>query len=280
MPTHECPPLLATTLSSVYSQNFNDWELVVVDASENNYFEEKLNNVFATSKQFANRNDLFNKTKIVKPLNNKTLPGSMKMEGFKNCVQDDDFCIFLDHDDMILPNLLLNISKAINYYPNTEMVSTDYTSLCYFNGSIYTNTKTFMGGVENGSIDKLLFGNLYYKFSQSPLKVWTNTHSWKANTKPIIVKKQAIRSGKFSFIENTPTLDDCLFPVMSHSLLETYIKMVGYVYVAYIKGHRTNSTKGRQPSKEAVEFIEICKNYETLLNLSGFAKQRNIYIPK
>jgi len=278
MPTHECPPLLTVTLSSVYSQNFEDWELVVVDASENNYFEEKLNDFFKNSKSFANRTDLLNKTKIIKPSKNKNLPGSMKMEGFKNCVQDDGFCIFLDHDDMLLPHLLKNISNAINYYPNTEMVTTDYTSFCYYDGAVYTNTKTYMGGVENGGIDKLFFGNFYYKFSQSPLKVWTNVHPWKANTKPVIIKKQAIRSGKFSFVANTPTMDDCLFPVMSHSLLETYIKMVGYVYVAYIKGHRTNSTKGIIPSKEANEFMETCKNYETLLNMSGFAKQRNVYI--
>ena len=106
MPTHECPPLLTVTLSSVYSQNFEDWKLVVVDASENNYFEEKLNDFFKNNKFFANRTDLLNKTKIIKPSKNKNLPGSMKMEDFKNCVQDDGFCIFLDHDDMLLPHLL------------------------------------------------------------------------------------------------------------------------------------------------------------------------------
>ena len=136
MPTHECPPLLTATLSSVYSQNFEDWELVVVDASENNYFEEKLNDFFKNSKSFANRTDLLDKTKIIKPSKNKNLPGSMKMEGFKNCVQDDGFCIFLDHDDMLLPHLLKNISNAINYYPNTEMVTTDYTSFCYYDGAV------------------------------------------------------------------------------------------------------------------------------------------------
>ena len=161
MPTHECPPLLAITLTSVFSQNYDDWELVVVDASENNYFEEKLNDFFKNNEQFANRIELFDKIKIAKPSKNKNLPGSMKMEGFKNCVQDDGFCIFLDHDDMLLPNLFKNISDAINYYPNTEMISTDYTSFCYCDGVVYTNTKTYMGGVENGGIDKLFFGNFY-----------------------------------------------------------------------------------------------------------------------
>lgn len=46
MPTHRRMPLLHITLLSVFSQDFDDWELVVVDASEDTYFENALEEIF------------------------------------------------------------------------------------------------------------------------------------------------------------------------------------------------------------------------------------------
>ena len=280
MPTHECPPLLDITLTSVFSQNYDDWELVVMDASENKYFESKLDELSKTSGLFCTYKDKLEKIKIAKPLKNTGYPGHMKMEGFRSCTQDNGFCVFLDHDDMLMPNLLKNIHDALNLYPNTEMITTDYTSFCYNNGYVYTNEKSFMGGVECGTIEKLFFGNLYYGFLQKPLKIWTNAHPWKSNTKPIIVSKKALRLNKFSFMENTQTMDDCLFGTMSHALNETYIKMVGYVYAVYFNGYRTNSVKGRVVSKETSELSDCCKKYGELLDKVKFKKQKNVYIPK
>lgn len=280
MPTHRRMPLLHITLLSVFSQNFDDWELIVVDASADNYFENALEEIFNTYwyvEKYIEK--VLSKIHIVRPDNGYTYPGKMKMEGFRNCVQDNDFCVFLDHDDMIMPNLLCNISNSTKMYPNTEMITTDYTSFIHNNGNITPNMVSYMGGVECGEISTLLFGDFYYLFEGNPLKIWTNTHRWKSCMTPKIVAKDSLRRNQFFFIEDTPIMDDALFPTISYSLNETKIDMVGYVYVVYFDFIQ-NSTSNIVVDNGINTLCEIIKNYSEFLDESGFVKKRNLFVPK
>ena len=280
MPTHKRMPLLHITLLSVFSQNFDDWELVVVDASPDEYFKKAYMEIMNTYWYVSIYNEkVKDKIKVIRPKNDYRMPGHMKMEGFRSCTQDDGFCVFLDHDDMLMPNLLKNIHDALNLYPNTEMITTDYTSFCYNKGNVRPNLVSYMGGTPNGKIKKLQFGNFYYVFENCPLTKWTNFHSWKACMTPKILAKDALRRNAFFFVEDTLLMDDVTFPVATNSISETSIDMVGYVYVVYFDYTQNSSTKA-EVSKLAKELESYCKEYQKFLDKTGFIKKRNFYIPK
>ena len=280
MPTHRRMPLLHITLLSVFSQDFDDWELVVVDASEDMYFSKTLEEIFDVYWYVGKYKDLVsNKIKIVRPNEGYNFPGKMKMDGFRNCTQDNGFCVFLDHDDMIVSHLFKNMSDAYKLYPNTEMFTADYTSFIHNKGIISPNLVSYMGGVECGEIPSLNFGDFYYNFNGSPLLRWTNTHKWKACMTPKIISKDALRRNQFLFVEDATIMDDTLFPVMTHSLNETKLDMVAYVYVVYFDFVQ-NSISDTKSDGIVNTFSETCSKYYDLLNEVGFVKKRNVFVPK
>lgn len=280
MPTHRRMPLLHITLLSVFSQDFDDWELVVVDASEDTYFENALEEIFNNYWYIGKYKELVkDKIKIVRPNEGYKCPGKMKMDGFRNCTQDNDFCVFLDHDDMIVAHLLKNMSDAYKLYPNTEMFTADYTSFIHNKGDVTSNLVSYMGGIECGKIHFLNFGDFYYSFENNPLIRWTNPHKWKACMTPKIISKDALRRNQFMFVEDATIMDDALFRVMSHSLNETKLDMVAYVYVAYFDFVQ-NSTSNLQWEGELERFSKICDDYSEFLDKVGFVKKRNCFVPK
>lgn len=272
MPTHRRPPFLSTTLLSVMSQSCGEFELVVVDASPDRYFEEEFKRVSSEDRLLRKYESRFCKIRVVKPTEGTGLPGRMKMEGFRNCVQDNDFCVFLDHDDFLYGDAIKNIYHAGSYFPNTEMVGMDYTSMMLVDGMVYTNKKTFMGGTPFRTIDSIYIDDRYYRFSGKQ-DVYRGTHPFKSANKPIIISKKALREKRFSFIEDTETMDDCGFAVMSHALVETYVNAIGYVYVGY---KNSNSVSRRKVSGTANLVIERCKAYGEMLDAVGYSKHRNI----
>ena len=46
MTTHKKRPLLYATLTSVFSQKYDDYEFIVVDASSDKYFKEECDRLF------------------------------------------------------------------------------------------------------------------------------------------------------------------------------------------------------------------------------------------
>lgn len=280
MPTHRRMPLLHITLLSVFSQDFDDWELVVVDASDNMYFANALEEIFNTYWYVGKyKESVKDKIKIVRPVDGYKFPGKMKMDGFRNCNQDNDFCVFLDHDDMIVTHLFKNMSDAYKLYPNTEMFTADYTSFIHNNGVVTSNLVSYMGGVEFDKIHSLNFGDFYYSFENNPLIRWSNTHRWKACMTPKIISKDALRRNQFMFVEDATIMDDALFRVMTHSLNETKLDMVAYVYVVYFDFVQ-NSTSNIQSEGDVERFSKICGDYSEFLDKVGFVKKRNCFVPK
>lgn len=272
MPTHRRPPFLSTTLLSVFSQSCGEFEFVVVDASPDGYFPDEFSKVSGEDRLLKKWSGRFGRMRVVRPTEGRGMPGRMKMEGFRSCVQDNDFCIFLDHDDFLYKDAVKNVYYAGGYFPNTDMVGMDYTSMMLVDGKVYTNKKTFMGGTPFRTIDSIYIDDRYYRFSGKQ-DVYRNTHPFKSANKPIIVSKRTLREGRFSFIEDTETMDDCAFAVMSHALTETYVNAIGYVYVGY---RHSNSVSGRKVSQTAELVAKRCSEYAETLSALGYRKRRNI----
>ena len=275
MPTHNRPPMIDMTLLSVLSQDYDDYEFIVVDVSPDKYFEDYVDNLLNVNPIFSMHKEKRNRVKIVHADCNPRLLGAVRTAGVKNAVQDNDMVVFLDHDDFLGNCLLKYINVALRQYPDTELISTNYTSFCYSDGNITTNMTTFMGGDVCGSSDTIWVGDMYFKF-QGPQDIYKMKHPWKTVSCPKIISKKAMREHRFSFIEDTETMDDVAWSVLTHSLVETYIPIVGYVYVCYSSGYLTNSCDPKNtPSETAARYAEICKQYGEMLDEMHYVKHRN-----
>lgn len=278
MPTHKKRPLLYATIVSVFSQNYDDFEFVVVDASPDHYFLDEYNNLFENYGVMKRHADKKDKLKLVIPENGQNFPGKMKMLGFKNCVQDNDFVVFLDHDDFLYADILKHVHNASVQYPNTQMITSQYTSMIYGNGSIYRNLATYAGGVVVGNTNTITLCDVWFNFKKLQ-DIYDNRHPYKASIHPKILKKQVLRDHQFAFIEDTERMDDFAWPVMSHALAETHISLPGYVYVAYDRTDPSNSCIcNRKISDKAIEIQKNCEIYERMLDDMGYIKPRNEYI--
>lgn len=275
MPTHVKPPLLVYTLISVLSQKYDDFEFIIVDASQDKYFIDHTEEFFSHAYLLPYQKN-FNKVKVVRPEHDYEFPGAMKMFGVSNCVQDDDFVVFLDHDDFLGNYLLHHMSFVKTQYPSTEMVSTNYTSMTYncMCNSVFTNIETYAGGTPCGSTDTIYIDNHYFKFD-SEFDIYKNIHAYKAAMCPKIMSKKTIREKRFSFIEDTRTLDDVTWPIQSHSFTETYIPIIGYVYIGYSGGYTSTSGIGYPTSETASKAISACFSYGEYLDSIGYEKHRN-----
>lgn len=275
MPTHRKPPMLRLTLLSVLSQDYDDFELIVVDASNDGYFKDEFERLMKDDHLLVWYSHKKKNVKILRPEENCQLPGAMKMYGFRNSVQDNGFCIFLDHDDFLWGNTLKNIHNATYGHSDYDMVGMDYTSMVYIDGNVFTNKETYVGGEVCGSTDTIYIDRFYFKFSGQQ-DIYRNKHPFKSAMHPKIISKQALRDNRFAFVEDTETMDDCAFAIMSHALKEVYIYAIGYVYVGY---YNSNSTSGRKVSERARKIMDDSNIYGSMLSEMGYVKHRDVYVP-
>lgn len=277
MPTHKKVPMMYATLISVFSQDFDDFEFIIVDASKDSYFEKELEELLKMH-AIEKRKDKLSKIKILHPESGQNFPGAMKTYGFKHCVQDNDFVVFLDHDDFLGTELLKYIRLAQTQYPDTEMISTNYTSMVYDHGNIMTNLETYAGGETCGSTDTIYIGDIYFKFNGKQ-DIYKNNHPFRSAICPKIISKQALRDNKFKFVTDTERMDDFAWPIMTHALIETYIPITGYVYMAYDPSNPSNSCcPERIVSENARQIENRCLEYEKVLYEFGYKKHRNTCI--
>ena len=150
-PTHKPQPLIELTIKSVFEQTYSDWEWVVLDNSENFYFEEFIYNYCENNPQYKH---LLHKVKIFKQHYDEVNIGKLKNE----CVQltsceNDEFILLLDHDDFLDVNALYEIHKMQCKYPHADYITGDCIRLLFNNSNFY---------IED-NFSKLL---TYTKFSQ------------------------------------------------------------------------------------------------------------------
>lgn len=108
------PPIniLLEALSSVEKQIYQNWEIVVVDASENEKIKEILKRKFIKN----------SRVKIKFLGKNLGISGNLN-EGLKICT--GEFIGFLDHDDMLSPTALAEVVKSLNTNKDLDVFYSD-----------------------------------------------------------------------------------------------------------------------------------------------------------
>ena len=128
-PTHKIRPLLDLTIKSVLSQTFSDFEWVVLDNSEEGYFEQYLNKWLEENPKYLYRKD---KVKIIRYRLDVPNVGKYK----NKCVEYtscglNDYILLLDHDDFLVDTALEKIHKLTLEYPTAQFLSGDKMLLNY-----------------------------------------------------------------------------------------------------------------------------------------------------
>lgn len=102
---------LEPLISSIFAQSYQNWELVLVDASTTEEFEELIRNRAATDKRI-----------VYKKISNRGIAANTN-EAIK--LASGDFISFMDHDDTLDPNALSETAKLFATNPTLSVVYTD-----------------------------------------------------------------------------------------------------------------------------------------------------------
>ena len=116
MPTWNTPiPLLEETIESVRKQTYHNWELCIVDGSDNSD-KDKIRDIL---KRYAKTDK---KIKVRLLSRNKGISGNSN-EAFK--LADGEFMGLLDHDDLLAPFALFEVVKALNNDKTLDFIYSD-----------------------------------------------------------------------------------------------------------------------------------------------------------
>jgi GT2 family glycosyltransferase len=111
------PPVLAATLRSALDQTYDHWELCLADG------DSQTEGVRATLAEFAQADPRIKVT---------YLPENLGISGNSNealRMAQGEFVALLDHDDMLAPNALWEIVRALTEHPETDILYYDEDKL-------------------------------------------------------------------------------------------------------------------------------------------------------
>ena len=246
MPTYKEPPLLEYTISGILDQTSPDWELIVVDNADDDqsyYFNKWLDNHNIPD-------DVRSKIKVIEVKNEGPMIGKYKLIGLEHTTcGEDDFVLFHDSDDIIMPTLVENIINIGKQYPVHEMISADCISCCHFedeNGSnIFSNLECYVSGekVDGIKLSACIinrFRSIAFYFSTN---VWSMTHPYHISMQPKIFRKRAFTNNRICF-NRGPQDDSYYHSVLGMFLPEVYIDDIQICYVCYFtKNNETTYCK-------------------------------------
>lgn len=114
LPVYNTPgKLLKACIKSVIDQQYENWELCIADDASPN---KKVRDIL---KNFSSNDD---RIKVVYLQDNKRISGATNAA---LNLATGEFITFLDHDDELLSNTLMEIVKCINKNPNVDFIYTD-----------------------------------------------------------------------------------------------------------------------------------------------------------
>ena len=116
IPTYNCAELLNRSLSSVFSQTYQDFEIIVIDNSSTDNTQKVLKNI-------SNQ-----KLRVIR-VNNKGIIGYSRNKGIDSA--RGEWIAFLDSDDVWRPKKLERVKDEINNNPNVILVCHDEWCVVY-----------------------------------------------------------------------------------------------------------------------------------------------------
>ncbi len=114
LPTYNTPSnYLKECIESVLAQSYNNWELCIAD---DNSTDNKVREIIK---------DFENIDKRIRSIFRET--NGHISEASNSCLDlaKGEYCLLLDHDDILWPNALFEVVKAINADPKTEFIYSD-----------------------------------------------------------------------------------------------------------------------------------------------------------
>lgn len=127
-PAHKIIPWFNLRLDCVCTQDFDDWEWIILDNSEDGCVCRYVNEFFV-SMQGTYYPECREKIKCIwEPFTGVSIHDARIGKLKNRCIEltsckDDDFILLLDFDDFIYPGFLSNIDKVTKQYPDCEIMT-------------------------------------------------------------------------------------------------------------------------------------------------------------
>ena len=289
MTTFRKPIFLERALKSVFTQTDSDWELIVVDSSAYEYFElyirENIQQICTSINKPSE--EIFHKIHIIKEHNMDGKTGKLKIRGAKeSTVEDYEFVVFFDHDDVLGSTLVENLNYISKNIPGYDLITSDYIQLMYLsetNQLCTTTDLSFLGG--SAVKEEKPTWTIYLPFEtiKTPSRIYrfTNTTGFKPMYQPKIVSKRVIDNNALLFNEEGRSSDAFLWDITYMMLNRLHINDVQYIYMVYDKGCELNTSCWNRPENYLVEqnAKEANENLMKILERHQYNKFYKTYEP-
>ena len=127
-PAHRVIPWLNARLINICSQDFEDWEWIILDNSRDGCVKRYVNDFF-TNQQGLYFPRCKDKVKVFHEAFEGVSVADGRIGKVKNraveltSCKDDDFILLLDYDDFLFQGFLRNVYKVSREFPDCEMIS-------------------------------------------------------------------------------------------------------------------------------------------------------------
>ena len=148
IPAYNCRKTLGRTLNSLINQQDHNFSVIIVDDNSTENFLD----IIDTFKQSLNITYLRNSTNLG--------CGGSRRTGIDFIGLSDDYILFLDSDDILLPNAIQDFKRIINDHPEVDLIISPFIA---WNTSYCTNIKPFYYSMHDPKIVSIymMHGKVY-----------------------------------------------------------------------------------------------------------------------
>lgn len=215
MPAYNAAKYIASSIESVINQSYLNWELIIVNDASTDGTEDIVRRYMDSD----SRIHLYTNTVSRKA-------GGSRNIGISHA--NGDYLMFLDSDDLYLPNLFRNVAAAI------EEAEPDIIEFPYYESD---------ANAENRHLPSWM--PPYHKRKGDPKTYWMihSTSVWCRAFKTALIRKYDLRNS-----ERVKTGEDCLFSISSFFAADSlyFLDEPGYVY----RGNSNSLTRSFACKKE------------------------------
>lgn len=254
IPAYKRPKELIRAVKSVLSQDYFNWELIIINDSPDFNFKE--------FEFFFNGLDKIKKDKIRYFVNEKNMGGNWSRNfGVDNLSQDSDFTFFLDHDDWLTKNSLSNQVSILKREKCNWLLTLNKSNgedLDIDSIKITNNDKRYFNYLKDYLIRREIRGDYAQLLSSN------------------IIKKNNIRYSKR--VKRGQTLEEWIFSMRFSRYSKCFVENIITLEKEYQKDSLTNLEKTNKNFKNKLEnFLNTMKASREVL-FEGFYPLEKVYI--